>query len=464
MRDTRNSRPAGQAVHYVVLGSILLLALFLRIAAITGSLVEDPVRGDSLSYFFYGVNLQSEQVYSRSIPPLFGGSRVIPDADVPPGYPLLVSALLKKDWQSGTADGAYSSITRIIYAQAGLSSLVVVLVYCIGLQVSSRGGALGVALLAAISPHLVNINIYLLTEPLFTLMFWTAMLFLLHRRDSFSPRRLALAGLFLALAALVRPTTQYLPFLLAAVGIAGTPALWRRWTLFLAVFTLPMLAWGLRNLASVGAFSNPLAMVAAVQTGMYPDFMYNNIPESRGMPYNFDPVLTSPRSLSLALSVLAERFMEAPGTYLHWYLIGKPLALFHWHIMPIGADDQELLLSGDIYVFPTVLTPYGYNPLFIATYVASRILYLPLLLLAAAAAILAWVPALRPAWGSALTGMRLLSLTLVYVTGIHMVGSPFPRYAIPFQPLLYLLAAGLLALIWRQWREHRTPGSGSGLS
>lgn len=52
MRDTRNSRPAGQAVHYVVLGSILLLALFLRIAAITGSLVEDPVRGDSLSYFF----------------------------------------------------------------------------------------------------------------------------------------------------------------------------------------------------------------------------------------------------------------------------------------------------------------------------------------------------------------------------------------------------------------------------
>lgn len=438
-----------------LLGLIFLLGLFLRVTAVSSSTVDEPVRGDAKSYFFYGANLQSDGIYSRALPRLFGGPEPKADASIPPGYPLFVAALMTNEWRAGTKESVFRCITPAIRAQAWLSSFVILLVFFIARRVATPRAALIAAFLTAISPHLVNINIYLLTEPLFTLTFWAAMLFVMQDLGSYKGKHLALlGGIGLALAALVRPTVQYLPLLLAAAGVLATGDSWRRWTIFLAAFAVPMVAWGIRNLVSVGIFSDPMAMTATIQVGAYPDFMYNGIPESRGIAYNFDPVLTDYSSLAKTLSVIGERFMAAPGTYLHWYLIGKPISFFQWKIIPIGDyAAQSLLLAGDIYVYPTPHTPYANNSLFIATYLLSRLLYLPCLLTALAAAALAWVPALRPFWGQALPAIRTLSLTLLYVVGIHMIGAPFPRYAIPFQPLLYLLAAGLLAALWRAWRR-----------
>jgi hypothetical protein len=35
-----------------------------------------------------------------------------------------------------------------------------------------------------------------------------------------------------------------------------------------------------------------------------------------------------------------------------------------------------------------------------------------------------------------------------YVLFMHMLGAPFPRYAIPFRPLAYLLGVALLSAAW----------------
>lgn len=440
----------------LVLAAIFFLGLFLRVTAVSESVVWNPVRGDAKAYFSYGANLQAEGIYSESLPRLLGGAPPKPDAAVPPVYPLFVAALMTPEWRTGTAAGVYRSIVPVINAQAWLGSMLVLLVFFLARRVANPGIALVAALLTAASPHLVNVNIYLLTECLFSVLFWAAML-LLARDSGPDPglRTALLAGLVLAMAALTRPTVQYLALPLAAAGMLATRSNRRRWLLFLAAFAVPLMAWGLRNLAVLGTFSDPTAMTATIQVGGYPDFMYNGMPQSRGIPYRFDPVLTDFSSLGRALAVIKQRFLAAPATYLEWYLVGKPAMFFHWDILPIGTSDARLLVDGDIYIYPTPATPYASNPLFIVSYLLCRILYLPGLLAAAVASVLTWVPRLRPFWGEALATMRILSLTLFYVLAIHMIGSPFPRYSIPFQPLTYLLAAGLLAALWRARRPRR---------
>ena len=68
-----------------------------------------------------------------------------------------------------------------------------------------------------------------------------------------------------------------------------------------------------------------------------------------------------------------------------------------------------------------------------------------------AAAVLIWIPRLRSFWGPLLRPVRLLALTFIYVIGIHMIGAPFPRYIIPFLPIIYLLG---LSVPWAllKWR------------
>jgi 4-amino-4-deoxy-L-arabinose transferase-like glycosyltransferase len=440
----------------LLLALIFLMGFFLRLSVLTGSEVINPIRGDAASYFFYGVNLQSEGTYSRTRPPYFGGTPPVPDAAAAPVFPFFVAAFLGAQWQAGTAADVYASLRPVLFMQTLLSSLVVLLVYGIGRQFLAIGPALGAALLTAISPHLINANIYLLTESLFTVLFWLSLWLLVRSLAPESRRAGLLAAVVLGLAALTRSVVQYLPFLLAVFFIMRSPASWRRWGGFTGVFLLVFATWGIRNLVVTGAFSDPQGMTATIQHGSYPDFTYPGLPESRGMPYRYDPEMTLATPLPESLAIIARRALAMPGDYLWWYTLGKPLALFTWHPVPFDTGDARLLTEGDIFIYPTAQTPYAGHPLFKATYLISYMVYRPLLLLAGLAMLLAWLPACRSFWGESLIGMRLLSLILLYVIGIHMIGAPFPRYAIPFQPLLYLLALGLAAAAWRFWRARPT--------
>lgn len=447
----------------LLLAVIFLLGLFLRLTALTTSQVSEPIRGDARSYFFYGVNLHTDGVYARSLPRFYGGQPPRPDAVVGPVYPLFVSALMSERWKQGSQVDADYSIRPVLFVQTLLGSLLVLLVYGLGRRFLGTGPALVAAFLTAISPHLVNIGIYLLTETLFMLLFWLG-LWLLARGLAPEQRRAGLlAAAVLGLAALTRPVVQYLPFLLALWLIMRTPASWRRWGGFVGVFLLVFGAWGVRNLISVGSFGDPLAMVATLQHGSYPDFMYRGLPASLGIPYRFDPEMSLATPLAETVRIIFQRALAAPGEYLHWYALGKPLALFHWELIPVGTAGGNLLTGGDIYIYPTPVTPYAGHALFKATYLLSYVCYRPLLLLAVLATVLAWLPACRAFWGESLDMMRLLSLTFLYVIGLHTIGAPFPRYAIPFQPLLYLMAAGLAAAAWRHYRAGRQIERGAGL-
>lgn len=343
----------------LALAAIVLLGLFLRMSALFTSAVSEPIRGDAVAYFFYAVNLQGEGVYSRATPPVFGGAPPRPDANIPPGYPAFIALFLGEQWRFGTKAGALLSIEPVLIAQTLLSSLTVLLVFLLGRRFLATAPALAVAVLTAIWPHLVNVNVYLLTESLFTLLFWLALWLLIDGVTRQGPPRgrLLLAGAAMAAAALTRPTVQYLPFLLALFFLMRAPGSWRRWGGFLAVFVLLVGAWGVRNQISVGSFSDPLAMKATIQHGSYPGFMFNGLPESRGIPYRYDPDMSLATPLAETLHIILQRARAAPGEYLWWYTLGKPLALFHWDTLPPGTADLRLTTAGDIFIYPTPVTP-----------------------------------------------------------------------------------------------------------
>lgn len=443
------------------LALVMALGGYLRLTAISGSVVSSPVRGDAREYLNYAINLQEEGVYSRSSPKALSGMATEPDAMRAPGYAVFMAGFLGKDWKE--RDNLSLALERVRTAQALLGTAAIFLAFLIGRRLVGNGVGLAVAALTALSPHLVNFSIYLLSETLFSFAFLLALLFLV--RAAASPGQAltgyALAGACVALTVLIRPTTSYLPWVLLGAGVLFNRERWRSWLIFMLAYQVAVLPWLLRNLMVTGTTGDPTLFVAAVQVGGYPNFMYENMPESLGMPYRFDPVLVDFTSLSRALSVILERGLAAPGEYLQWYAFGKVWAFFNWEIVPIGVNDGRLLVSGDIYVYPTPTTPYAYSPVFILTYLLSRLLYFPILAFALVASLLVWVPRCTQFWGKHLQIFRVLSLCLLYVIGVHVVGFPLPRYAVPFQPLLYLLALGFVARLWH-CRRHRRAVYGAG--
>lgn len=440
-----------------LLALVLALGGYLRVAAVAGTVVPNPVRADAQEYLFYAVNLQDDGVYSLAAPRAFGGAAPTPDAKRPPGYPAFIAAFLGGHWNEGA--NLDRAVERILLAQALLGTGVILLAFLIARRIAGNGVGLAAAVLAALSPHLVNTSVYLLSEALFAVVFLLAVWLLVRAATRPGPALAehALAGACIALSVLVRPTTSYLPWLLLGAGVLFNRERWRAWLALMLAYQVVMLPWLLRNLVVTGASGDSTLFVAAIQVGSYPNFMYDNLPESLGIPYRFDPVLTDFSSLSRALSVMAERAIAAPGEYLQWYTVGKVLALFRWDIIPIGSGGGPLLVGGDIYVYPTPVTPYANQPVFILTYLLSRLVYFPIVALALLAMVLAWVPRCAGFWGAQVPAARMLSLCLLYVIGVHVIGFPLPRYAVPFQPLLYLLALFLIARAWH-WHRQRQAG------
>ena len=71
----------------------------------------------------------------------------------------------------------------------------------------------------------------------------------------------------------------------------------------------------------------------------------------------------------------------------------------------------------------------------------TRLLHGPIVLLAICGLLIAWLPSARIGVDETpLIIARVLSLLLIYYTAIHMIGAPFPRYAVPLRPFLYGMA------------------------
>jgi 4-amino-4-deoxy-L-arabinose transferase-like glycosyltransferase len=432
-----------RAVHLLLLGIVLIIGTHLRVGAVVDTVVQAPIRADAAQYVAYAYNLRVHETYSHSLDVLLGkDNRPKPDALRTPGYPLFLYLF--------TTTGDLEQFSRrVTLAQAGISSLTILLAYGVAAWVLGPSWAIGVALLTALSPHLVTANTYLLSETLFTFLLMLGLLAAQRAAHGLGGRLWIVVGLLLGLATLVRPTLQYF-FLVASVVVALQPGARQgiRAAAWLVLgFAVVVVPWMLRNWLAIGAVGDGTLMISTLHHGMYPQFMYGGRPETFGFPYRFDPdAARIAESVGSVLQAIAARFRDAFWEHLSWYA-EKPLWFLRWGIVA-G--------QGDVFVYPTEASPYYGQPLFVWTRTAMYLTHSLLVGLSFLGAVTAWLPVTRRLVDDGpLFSLRLLAAAYLYFIVIHIVGAPFPRYSIPVRPLTYALALVPLYLMLGAWPSFR---------
>lgn len=410
-----------------------ILSLYLISQAIFKSDIDTPIRADARIYFIYAHNIHNHNLYSRST----DSQNLKPDAFVTPGYPLFLSLFM-----DGTS--VKNIILNVTTTQMLLSVFSLPLLYLVFCKFLPIYLTIPAVILTAISPHLINMNIYLLTESLFTVLLIIT-IFLISSLNNNKLITPLLAGLILGYASLTRPSLQYfiiilIPFLWFSLN--KTQSLKTITTLFIG-FIIIFGSWTARNYIVTGHTSDPTLAKVTLIHGMYPDMMYNQIPESRGMPYRYDPqIKTITTNMDTALTEISRRFQEETLRHTKWYLIGKPLTFWSWNI---------LAGMGDVFIYPVTKSPYFNNKASILTHEIMYYLHWPLLILAFVGCCIAWLPkeTLKISKES-LFVIRLISLLLIYYTALHMVAAPFPRYSIPLRPFVYGIALFPILILARK--------------
>ena len=434
----------------LLLASILAFAAWLHFTVATQSAVPMPMASDASEYFSYAYNLKRFGIYSDDLswageaPP--GG--VQPDSLRTPGYPLFLLAI-------PGLDASEQYLQRVVRVQAALGVASVWLFYLLAARFLRRGWSHAATLLVAASPHLANLETNLLSESLFLFLLLAATLASVRALERDTRPRLLLAGLAWGLCALVRPTVLLLPpLLLAACWLAPGLRRWRAPALWLfAAFVLVQAPWFLRNRVADLDPAQGNLLVWSIHHGSYPDFMYEGRPETLGWPFRADPSsAAAERDWGSLARDLRDKFRAQPARQLRWYLLGKPGSFLSWgHVQ-----------GRDIYVYEATRTPWRERPAFALLRTLAWWLHWPLMLAGVATAGLVWW---RPAWlrleGTRLVAARLASAIVLYALAFHLVVAPYPRYGVPFRPLLYALALALPAGLYLALKS-KNPGAGRG--
>lgn len=421
----------------VALGALFIVLVFgttLRYQAFANSVVPEYPHGDAAKYFLYAYNLTNFGVYG------FGKMAVLPadtdkavaqetipaDGLITPGYPLYLSLFFGGDYEKSQSDSA-----RL--GQVLLSALTILLAYA-AFSPFGRVYGLGVAALTALSPHLINMNLFLLTETLFCFLL-VLFVWIISRVNAASRLPLfLLMGALLAMATLTRPWLQAYLFVIMGYLFFSKLRFSIVQTLMVlvgaAIVTTP---WLIRNSVSLDSAADPSQLIISIHHGMYPNMMYEEQTESLGYAYKSDPMAPElGESMGTTLAEIGRRAKAEPFKYAKWYLVGKIQSVLSWKIVA-GADA--------IFVYQVGNSPYFEVPMFyLSSYYMEKI-HGVLMVLALVGMLIVWLPGrLQHQSDERLFFLRAISLLILYFLAMHMVVAPYPRYSIPMRPLLYAMA------------------------
>lgn len=421
-------------VTIVLLAILVCFGSALRYQAFSESVVDKYPHGDAARFLVYAYNLKNFGVYSKSDLTLLPADTDVavarnmlrPDGVVTPGYPMFLSRFLGGEYTEKQRD-------RILFAQVVLSSFTIFLIYLAFAPVSRILG-LGAAALTALSPHLVNMNLFFLSEPLFCFLLIGFVWLLSFLRAGATWPLFILIGILFAMTSLTRPWIQAYLFILIPFLIFSTAQVPVKKALLIFVGAAILFTpWMIRNQTLPGTDSDPSLYVISFQHGMYPGMMYEDQAESLGYAYQFDPKSAElGTSIGKTLAELKRRAIEEPAKYLSWYLAGKAKSVLSWKM--IAAADS-------VFVYHAQNSPYFSSPVFyLSSYYMEKI-HGPLMVLAIVGLALVWLPArLQPVSQEGLLLARAMSLLVLYFLIAHSVVAPYPRYSVPIRPILYGLS------------------------
>ncbi len=429
--------------YLIVLFVILVAAFDLRFQSVEHTEVINPIRADAFDYVLYAHNLQRFGVYSRAN--TFASDAVTPlapDAVRAPVYSLFLLPFLDDPLTA-------ANVKTVTLMQALLSTLTALLVFLLCRQILSTGYALGAAALTAFSPHLVTMNIYLLTETLSCFLAVLAVFLICKIVQHKNPLLPALAGLVLAIGTLTHPMLLYfiVPLSVFLLTYWGWKKGHRKTATLALAFVVICGVWTGRNVVTLGNTGDNTLMLAALRVGAYRNMMYQDRPETYAYPYRFDPRYEeTSATLGAVTKEIVDKIIEAPAAQIGWYL-KKPALAWSWN-MAEG--------PGDIFIYPVNSSPYYYLPHFHLSYVVMKWLHDLLVILMLAGIVLAWLPArLSRLPDGAVFCARVVSLLLLYHAAVMAVGFPLPRYSVPLRPFLYIMSMIPLAVAVKWFIDKR---------
>ena len=321
-----------------------------------------------------------------------------------PLYPLLVGIT----GQSG-----------IIWLQIALSTLSIVLVYRLSMQIwKLEIAALLAAWLCALNPVLIYYANLRLTETTFIFLVVLGLTLLIEQR-------VFMGAIALVLANLTRPTLDViLPVLLASSMLTARPALMnlrqasrefgRRLFVFAAVYCVLMSPWWLHNYMKYNA-------LVRLSLGDGIAMVLENNRETERLGGDWTTAAPWGRFSSIADPIARNNAMKAAGVA---YIRERPLAWF------VGSVDR----------LRRFLTPWPAPQVPLAVKVITALAVVPFML-GALLSLMWW----RRRWRS----FAPLLLVIGFLSAVHIATHALIRYRLPLDPLLMAMAAGPIAISLR---------------
>ncbi|MGH1370491.1 MAG: ArnT family glycosyltransferase [Cellvibrionaceae bacterium] len=418
---------------WALIGLILGVSLILRIGYNLTLDNEFPFRADAGKYITLALNLVNYGVYS------LGNSAPLDVSTlITPGYPLLLSLILK------LTNDLSIAYTATLVLQAVMGTGTVFLTYLIASQCKvPKLAAIASMAIIAFYPHQITSGGLILTETLFTFLMMLATSLIIRGLGSAKSGVWIWAGVILGLAALTRPIALpigigiWLTLIILQPNLGGLRRALPAAILPLLIFA-PWLAFSQLH-HDENQVSNAKSVFAL---GTYPNFIYKSN-QYFGFPHREDPDYPKMQeSLAFTLSDLKQRAESEPLKYLHWYTVGKPSTLWQWEIIQ-GA--------GGANIYPIKHSLYDNSRLYSYSYSLLNAVH-PILVL------LAFLACLYTIWQACVyhltrerANLLILASIFGYIAVVHTLMASLPRFSIPFQPIMILLAASWLT----QRKEYR---------
>jgi hypothetical protein len=411
--------------------SIVMIAafgLYLRITMVENSEVVGPIRADASEYYLTAYNLANNGVYTMSDARLKDpGAALRPDNFRWPGQPLLIAAFMG-DWPEHMR-----IVHKIQWVNIIAGTLTLTLIGVAAAAVFPAWAAVAVVALTAISPHLIALTIYVLTET--PSAFFVALLLSLcafgQRADAVPrPAIMFAIGLTIGLLTLFRPIfIGFVPLIAVAAPRDRIKSL----VLVVAGAALPVVPWLVRNMLTEGLVTTPSSLAMTLMIGAYPDYVFNGDPRTFPFPQSYDPdLLKNSASVTTAAAEVLRRVAADPWGMLAWYAFRKPIYL--WQFVNIDG-------AGDVLVYPVRGAPFDSDFLLAVSHATMWVSHWPLVVLAAAGSILVWLPpVVRLLPEAAGLALRTASLLLIFLAVATIPLNNPVRFAVPVLPALFLIA------------------------
>ena len=386
---------------------MLVAAFALRLAAALLFPIDYKLAKDAALYVALARNVVSHGV--------FGPEPGVPFALVPPGYPLYLAAVFALTGQSLIA-------ARL--GQALLGTFMVWQTYLIGQQLGGRRVAVASAVIIALYPPWIVWPVRFLTEPLYTVLLLAVVWCIIRSAKACTVKWAVMAGGAFGLALLTREVLFAFPLALPAAlwwcKVRCRPAL-----VYLAVFAVSAIVmvspWLVRNYRAFGQvfYTERIEAARYRLTGCgYLAPRYKHLAGGGARPPKSRP----------------PEFYERYGTPSEWTSVEALLSDPIRYLRHTGNRFVEL------WVHPNGLASLPRSALIRSAYVAAHLVMLAL------AGVTVVVGLKRRD-----AGVGILTLFLAYNTFLILFfASPKPRYALPFLPLMFVLAASCLCALL-QW-------------